>query len=65
MTDPDWSLLTVVTAKELAALLHVHPVTPTRWVRQGYVPDGAWFRTPGGHLRFWLELLPLEQFPEP
>jgi predicted site-specific integrase-resolvase len=40
------------TRAELAALLGVYPETVSRWDRAGKFPEGAVFRTPGGHRRF-------------
>jgi len=36
-------------AGEVATLFNVDPRTVNRWVKQGKL---AYFRTPGGHLRF-------------
>lgn len=62
MTGPDNGPM--VTAPELARTLRVNPRTPSRWVRAGLVPADAWFRTPGGHLRFWLHRLPLDDLDD-
>lgn len=46
-----------LTARELAERHRVNPKTPSRWVGEGRMgAEGvAWFRTPGGQLRFWLD----------
>jgi len=40
---------------EVAALFRVDPKTVGRWTKAGKMGEKKvdWFRTPGGHLRFW------------
>lgn len=52
-------LCPTIGAQELATRYGVHGKTPARWCKAGLMgPEGElWFRTPGGHLRFWLDKL--------
>lgn len=45
----------VMTPGEVAYLFRVDPKTVTRWIQQGKFPKGTYFRTPGGHHRFYRE----------
>jgi DNA-binding transcriptional MerR regulator len=42
----------VLTPAEVAQLWKVDPKTVHRWERDGLFPEGAVFRTPGGHRRY-------------
>lgn len=43
----------VMTPGEVARLFRVDPKTVTRWIKEGRFPKGCFFRTPGGHHRFY------------
>ena len=42
----------VLTSGEVAVMFRVDSRTVTRWDREGRFPEGAVFRTPGGHRRY-------------
>lgn len=39
----------ILTPSQVAGLFHVHPTTVRRWALDGRI---AYFKTPGGHMRF-------------
>jgi DNA-binding transcriptional MerR regulator len=42
----------LLTPGEVAVMFRVDPKTVHRWERDGLFPEGAVFRTPGGHRRY-------------
>ncbi len=48
---------TLITSEEVAAMFGVDPKSVARWVKRGMIPRESYITTPGGHRRYYADMM--------